>query len=126
MVQRDSSQTVTALRTVDSKTAATQASAVEAVSKALSGQLQEQITPFTRHTDALLVDMKAEENRLHEALGKCDAELAKAEETFDEQVRGLAEVVERRKAELNAEREDCMFAFSGIRVIRDHLATRKL
>ena len=79
MVQRDSSQTVTALRSLDFTAAETQAKAVEAVGKALAGQVQDQITPFTRHTDALLVDMQAEENRLHEALGKCDAELAKAE-----------------------------------------------
>ena len=125
MVQRDSSQTVTALRTLDVNAAATQAKAVEAVSKALKGQVQGQITPFTRHTDALLVDMQAEENRLHEALAKCDAELAKSEATFDEQVKGLAEALERRRSELNAEREDCVFAFSGIRVMRDHLATRR-
>jgi len=125
MVQRDSSQTVTALRSVDFKASATQAKAVDAVTKALTGQVQEQITPFTRHTDALLVDMQAEENRLHEALGKCDAELAKAEATFEEQVKVLAEALERRRSELDAEREDCMFAFSGIRAMRDHLATRK-
>jgi hypothetical protein len=124
MAQRDSSQIVTALRTVDNSAAATQAKVVEAVSKALTGQVQEQITPFTRHTDALLVDMQAEENRLHEALGKCDAELAKAEATFEEQVKGLAEALERRRTELNAERDDVMFAFSGIRAMRDHLATR--
>jgi hypothetical protein len=125
MVQRDSSQTVTALRTLDSAAAATQSKAVEAVTKALSGQVQEQIAPFTRHTDALLVDMQAEENRLHEALAKCDTELAKAEAAFDEQVKTLADALERRRSELNAEREDCMFAFSGIRVMRDHLAARK-
>jgi len=125
MVQRDSSQTVTALRSLDFNASATQAKAVEAVGKALTGQVQEQIKPFTRHTDALLVDMQAEENRLHEALGKCDAELAKAEATFEEQVKVLAEALERRRSELDAEREDCMFAFSGIRAMRDHLATRK-
>jgi hypothetical protein len=125
MVQRDSSQTVTALRSIDFNAAATQSRAVEAVSKALAGQVQEQITPFTRHTDALLVDMQAEENRLHEALSKCDAELAKAEAAFDEQVKALADVLERRRSELNAEREDCMFAFSGIGAMRDHLATRR-
>ena len=124
MVQRDSSQTVTALRSLDFNAAATQAKAVDAVSKALAGQVEEQITPFTRHTDALLVDMQAEENRLHEALGKCDAELAKAEAIFEEQVKVLGEALERRRSELNAEREDCMFAFSGIRVMRDHLAAR--
>ena len=123
MVQRDSSQTVTALRSLDFNAAATQAR--DAVSKALAGQVQEQIAPFTRHTDALLVDMQAEENRLHEALGKCDAELAKAEAAFDEQVKALADALERRRSELNAEREDCMFAFSGIRIMRDHLATRQ-
>ena len=125
MVQRDSSQTVTALRSLDLNTATTQAKAVEAVSQALAGQVQEQITPFTRHTDALLVDMQAEENRLHEALSKVDAELAKAEAIFDEQVKTLAAALERRRSELNAERDDCMFAFSGIRVMRDHLATRQ-
>ncbi len=125
MVQRDSSQTVTALRSLDFNTAATQSLAVDAVSKALAGQVQEQITPFTRHTDALLVDMQAEENRLHEALAKCDAELAKAEAAFDEQVKALADALERRRSELNAEREDCMFAFSGIGVMRDHLAARR-
>jgi predicted phage gp36 major capsid-like protein len=124
MVQRDSSQTVTALRSVDINAGATQAKAVEAVTKALTGQVQVQVAPFTRHTDALLVDMKAEENRLHEALAKCDAELAKAEAAFDDQVKALAEGLERRRTELNAERDDCMFAFSGIRAMRDHLAKR--
>ena len=103
-----------------------QAMAVEAVSKALTGQVQEQIAPFTRHTDTLLVDMQAEENRLHEALSKCDAELAKAEAAFDEQVKALADALERRRTELNAERDDAMFAFSGIRVMREHLASRQL
>jgi hypothetical protein len=123
MVQRDSSQTVTALRAID-LTAANDARTVEAVSKALAGHVHEQIAPFTRHTDALLVDMQAEENRLHEALGKCDAELAKAEAAFDEQVKALSEALERRRAELKAERDDAMFAFSGIQVMREHLAKR--
>jgi hypothetical protein len=125
MVQRDNSQTVTALRTVDFNAAPTQVRTVEAVSDALTAHVQEQITPFTRHTDALLVDMKAEENRLHEALAKCDAELAKAEAAFDDQVKALTAALERRRTELKAERDDCMFAFSGIQAMRDHLATRK-
>jgi hypothetical protein len=124
MVQRDSSQTVTALRTVDFNTAPPQVRSVEALSDAPAEHVKEQIA-FTRHTDALLVDMKAEENRLHEALAKCDAELAKAEEAFDDQVKALTEALERRRAELKAERDDCMFAFSGIQAMRDHLATRK-
>jgi hypothetical protein len=44
--------------------------------------------------------MQAEENRLHEALATCDAELAKAEEAFDDQFKGLAEALERRRGEL--------------------------
>ena len=63
---------------------------------------------------------------LHEALSKCDAELAKAEAAFDEQVKALADALERRRTELNAERDDAMFAFSGIRVMREHLASRQL
>jgi hypothetical protein len=115
---RDSSAVVTALRAVDQET---EQVAVDAVSKALASGIQEQLAPFTRHTDALLVDMKAEENRLHEAIAKIDAEIAKAQAILDEQIRTLTEAHDRRKAELTAEREDALFAFSGITAMREKL-----
>jgi hypothetical protein len=51
--------------------------------------------------------------------------LAKAEAAFEDQVKALAEALERRRAELKAERDDCMFAFSGIQAMREHLAKRQ-